>query len=267
MPQVSYNFPTAIARAGLPGSRRAAELARVMSCLIPVLYAERTVTVGGTASNGVYSFMVNGTLVSFDRQNAEDHAAIAEGLLANALDQPELLGRFDMTVVGAVLRFRHTVPSQDFTITVVNQPGTGTLTPALVVDVDDEFSVPLGVGLVRAGAPVQGASPVALPSDTAVAGDFFGVSRLNEASLRENEAGLIDEFIPGTVFGAQQNEDIWVVVDDAVTAGNGVFWITDGSGTIGGFRSDADGGNAIALTGVQFLTSTSGAGLAKIQLG
>jgi hypothetical protein len=267
MPQQSYEFPTIIARAGLPGSRRAAELARVASCLTPVLYAERTVTVGGTASDGVYSFTVDGVLVEFERADAEDHAGIAAGLAAAGDGVPSLQGRFAFSSDAAVVTVRSKVHTEDFTIAVVNEPGTGTLTAAQVVDPADAVSIPLGLGLVRAGAPVQGAQPVALPTDSATAATFFGISRLNEAALTENtgERGVEDSYGPGSVFGVQENEDIWVQVDDAVAAGGAVFWITDGSGTIGGFRSDADGGNAIALTYLQFRTSTTGPGLAKVQ--
>ncbi len=58
---------------------------------------------------------------------------------------------------------------------------------------------------------------------------------------------------------------IWVVVEDAVDAQAPAFVVHTG-GDEGVFRSDVDGGNASALPGAKFVTSTTGAGLAVVEL-
>lgn len=58
---------------------------------------------------------------------------------------------------------------------------------------------------------------------------------------------------------------VYVAVEDAVTAGLPVF-VRFQAGNVGGFRSDVDGVNAVALPGAKFVTSTTGAGIAIIEL-
>lgn len=59
--------------------------------------------------------------------------------------------------------------------------------------------------------------------------------------------------------------DVWVDVEDAVTAGDQPF-VNFQNGNEGQFRSDAAGGDAEAVPNARYLTSTSGAGLAKVRL-
>ena len=73
---------------------------------------------------------------------------------------------------------------------------------------------------------------------------------------------------PGSMVGYLQMGEVWVSVEDAVSAGNNPFVRIDdaASGAIGGFRSDADGGDAIQWTSATFVSSTSGAGFAKLSI-
>jgi len=58
---------------------------------------------------------------------------------------------------------------------------------------------------------------------------------------------------------------IWVPVEDAVTVGAGVY-VRFQNGSEGLCRSDADAGNAALLPSAKFVTSTTGAGLAMVEI-
>lgn len=62
--------------------------------------------------------------------------------------------------------------------------------------------------------------------------------------------------------------DVWVRVEEAVTPDDAVFMrFTAGVGEQkGAFRTDTDGGDAVAVTKARFLSSTTGAGIAKLRL-
>ncbi len=220
MPQTVYTFPTEIARAGQPGSGRAAQLARVDSVLNPALRAEWTVTVGGTAGDGVYSFTVDdsGALVSFDRQDSEDDDAIADGLV---LGVPESLQNLIEVFKSAtdVVGIRAKEASVDLNVVAVGEPGSGTLTELEIVDIADEVQLALGIGVVNGAV-----GEVALPTTASLVSDFRGVTRLNEAGIDEQDRLAEDGFGAGGLLGVQENEAIWVSVTDAVTADNSPHW-------------------------------------------
>lgn len=64
--------------------------------------------------------------------------------------------------------------------------------------------------------------------------------------------------------------EVWVVAEDAVTAGGGAFvrHTSGGGGTrLGGFRSDADTATADAMASVTFTRDASAAALTVVKLG
>jgi len=69
-----------------------------------------------------------------------------------------------------------------------------------------------------------------------------------------------------TMLSVMRQGVVWVNVEDAVAIGGVPHVRVGGAGTIGAFRSDVDGGDAIALTGAVFRSSTAGAGLAMVAL-
>lgn len=272
MPQISYSYPSAVARAGAPGSSRAAHLARVDSRINPALFEEDTVTVGGAVSNDdAASFTVLGETVATDgnHDSAGDSLDdIADELVAKGQAVLALQSRVRFVKGGTgVVRVIAKESGLDLETAVVSQPGTVTLTVAEVTDGTANARIPAGVGVVRGSADKS----IALPDNSASAADFLGVTRLSDAGLDENTGLATDEdgYSQGSVVGVQRDEDIWVEVEDAVTEGSTVFWrTTAGAGEqAGAFRSDADGGDAIELDWITYETSTSGPGLAKIKIG
>lgn len=68
------------------------------------------------------------------------------------------------------------------------------------------------------------------------------------------------EYEDGDTLAVMRKGAVWVVTEDACSAGGDVFTRISGSGDIGAFRSDADGGAAIQITGARWgRTSAVGA--------
>lgn len=85
------------------------------------------------------------------------------------------------------------------------------------------------------------------------------------ATERDASGNLYSEDDPVPVILAG---DVWVEVEDAVTAGGDVFVrVTAGGGEQqGAFRSDGDGGDAFALPNATYITSAGIGGLAIVRL-
>ena len=62
-----------------------------------------------------------------------------------------------------------------------------------------------------------------------------------------------------------QKGEAYVAVEDAVAAGNPVF-ARHAAGNLGAFRSDADGGDATLVPSAVFKSSTTGAGIAIVEI-
>ncbi len=110
-----------------------------------------TLTVGGTATAGEYSFEVNGIPVSFTR-DGEANAAIALGLTNEAKSND--LGVFDLVSVslnGLVLRLEGRTPGDTFDVTNVTAPAPGTLDDEVIED-GLESDIELGIGVVLVAA-------------------------------------------------------------------------------------------------------------------
>ncbi len=107
-----------------------------------------------------------------------------------------------------------------------------------------------------------------LPTSSAEALGSLGVSvflpmKSDAVAPINQEDFQVDEFLLYLTTG-----EIWVAVEAAVTAGQQalVRHTANGGLTIlGGFRGDANTG-AVALPGTRFVTSTAGAGFAKLRL-
>lgn len=110
-----------------------------------------------------------------------------------------------------------------------------------------------------------------LPTSEAEVGKALGVapSRVTSDSgfPTTNTAGSTYQI--GDNLGAIADGNVWVPVEDAVTAGGTPYIRVSPNGgrtRKGAFRSDGDSGSAFALSGARYLTSTSGSGLALVAL-
>jgi len=92
-------------------------------------------------------------------------------------------------------------------------------------------------------------------------GRALGIALIDRQSTSTNYA-------TGDMVRIAVSGEVWVAAEDAVTAGADAFVrFTDAATTLGTFRSDVDGTDAVALPNAKFSTTTAGAGLAKVQLG
>jgi hypothetical protein len=92
-------------------------------------------TVGGTASNGVYSFTVGGTAIEFDRQDSESNAEIATELAALLEESPYVVSavaistaiRVRWKMLAETRGGRYANGQESFGVALA-APGSGTLT-------------------------------------------------------------------------------------------------------------------------------------------
>lgn len=232
MPQTNYTFPAASGRAGLPGSRRAAELARVEANLNPSIQDEWTVTVGGSASDGTYSVSVDSsssllTVVRSTTPASNDD--IADEFVATGVPAA-LAGKIEVfKVSSAVFGIKAKEAGVALVVTAVGEPGSGTLTPSNTVVVANEIDLELGLGVAR-GTDAGGQSTVALPTTASLATDFYGVTRLNDAQISELDRALTEDgYEAGSMLGVQTNEDIYVETTAAVAKNATPHWVITGA--------------------------------------
>lgn len=124
----------------------------------------------------------------------------------------------------------------------------------------DTAAIPFGVGVVRDGDD----ETVDLPTATGeVTADFEGIVHWDK-SYEYNADGVA----VGDALTVVTKGFVWVSVEDAVTANDDVFcrFVAAGAEQLGAFRSDADGTDAVAVPGAKFRSSTTGAGLAIVEL-
>jgi hypothetical protein len=271
MPQTSYVRP--IARNG--------QLARlgpkdIDSYVNPLLAQITSILWAGTTNDATYSMRIQADgvdiTIDFVPGGATTPDAVAVGLTAAALVDPVLTDMLNVgTVADAVADTTDTTfihPGIVYTVTAiigVGGNGTGTVTN----DTDaGGTAINLGVAVaVVAGDDTAAAAVVAGTTDLQVA----GITVLNtEAEVNTGVQTDVDNFLPGDEMSVARSGVFWLLVEDAVTKGGAVFFRNDNATgqdeAIGRLRSDVDGGDATALTGAKFGTSTTGAGLAEVKL-
>ena len=100
--------------------------------------------------------------------------------------------------------------------------------------------------------------------------DVLGITiRSIDMNVNEGDPTVDDGYFGGATMAIMRGGELFANVEDAVTAGGGVFAriVVNAAGQVlGGLRSDADGGDAIALSACTFRTSTTAAGLARIKI-
>lgn len=161
------------------------------------------------------------------------------------------------------LTFKH----EGYTYTT-SATSTGSALTKTAVQAAAGVNIPLGVVVVRGGADDTAVVPGAAAADD----DFLGIVIRNEESEYNpgNYGGVggDDVISAGGVLSVLRQGRAVVEVEDAVTAGGDVFVRTTATGSeqAGAIRSDADGGDAIAMTGARFHTSAGAGGLAVVTI-
>lgn len=219
-----------------------------------------TLTVGGSATTGTYSFTVDGTLVSYaaNTGSGDDNTSIAAGLQAAALSNS--LGVLEVAAVSRnalVITLTGRETGDSFTVAAATAPGSGTLTLANPED-GVEGNLELGIGLaLDTSDPLSIRRPIS--GDTKI----YGIA-LEGGGIRKS-TGLVDDvdsYAPGAAVDVGRAGVFPLVVEEAVAAGDPIYCrIEADSGFVqGNFRNDSGAVSQIT-TGTVVANNTESVGL------
>lgn len=220
-----------------------------------------TVTVGGTATSGVYSFDVDGTTVSFTANTGagDDNTDIAVGLAAAAIDNDiDVIEICAISRNALVLTLTGRETGDSFTVDNAVVTGPGTLTIANTEDgVEGDLELGIGISLVSSD-PNSIRRP--LTGDTKI----FGVV-VEGGNIRKNsgDADEVDRYAPGSPCEIVRSGVVPVVVEEAVSAGDPIYCRieTDTGKVQGNFRNDAGAGVSQVTRGDVVFSTTDAVGL------
>lgn len=240
---------------GAPGTRsRASGYDTRPTAMNPLLPQQITFTVGGTASNGDYTFTLvdednNEVVVAFTRGAGETNTQIAAGLAArlNAISWAN--DAFDASNAGAVGTAVGKHPGKTYSWKSVAAPGTGTLLLAESVAAGGSNIAP-GAVVVRSasGDPSTGSMDEirnVTGSDAVTA--VWGIAEQVQIPDEIDENGNVDRNIkPGEHASVATKGYFWLETETALSTSDTVYVrFTAGAGeTAGHLRNDADGGDA-----------------------
>lgn len=121
---------------------------------------------------------------------------------------------------------------------------------------------------LEAGRPVvRGTADTQCLLPSGAADEFLGVTVFQQP-VEDDDLAAVLTFSVGEPVGVLQKGRIWVRVEEAVVAGDPVFWRHTTSGPLvpGGWRNDADTATAVQVAGARFLTDAAIDTLALLSL-
>lgn len=219
-----------------------------------------TVTIGGTATTGTYSFTVDGTTVSYtaDTGDGDTNTTIAAGLEAAALSNS--LGVLEVAAISRnalVITLTGRETGDSFTVANATAPGSGTLTIANPEDgVQGDLELGIGVAL-DSSDPLSIRRP--MTGDTKIFGVVCEGGGIRKSS---GDADEVDRYAPGAAVDIGRKGPFPLVVEESISAGDAIYCrIESGSGLVqGNFRSDSGGVSQIT-TGTVVANNTDTVGL------
>lgn len=233
----------------------------------PALAQQGTLTVGGTAADGVYSATFtpeldpdNGKIVvTFTREDGEANAAIGAAIFADATKKFILQAEvtYNGTTVVTIKQL-----NTDIAYTVETAaPGGATFVWAQT-QAPGGTKIPFGRFLVGDGTGEN----CKVVTGATVVGDIIGVSAANYQTKQASptvDPTIEDGYDPGREVSVYGVGPIDVLTEQAVTPADTVFVriVASGNNTkLGIVRKDADGGNAITATTIARFTDSAAAG-------
>jgi hypothetical protein len=264
MPQFNYTH-----RALILGQIATGETWDIDSYVNELLAQEDEVTFGGNAVAGVYTLQIDGPdaaslQVSVTSAGADTPAQMVAAFVV-AIQADSAFANLLVPVDAApILELNFIHPGQVYVVTVALEQN------AIITIATDQAAggvdLHLGVGVV----PGSAAEFAVAPTGASVDADFLGITVMGTVEIMVND-GLStseDVFAPGCSVSVMEEGTTVVQTEDAVAFNGPVFMriVATGTEVFGAFRSDADGGDAIAITGARFRTATTGAGLAVIKV-
>lgn len=164
--------------------------------------------------------------------------------------------------------------ASDATLRYVDQLTGLTVSETLVIPNGGNATV-TSVGYARAFVSLS------IPAQTGAGGTFtIGVAALDASltaadmegvAIRKPMSVMSDpdsdvDFADGETVGLLRKGSIFVVTEDACVEGDPVYCRVSGSGDVGDFRSDTDGGAAVLVPNARFGRSSAAAGLNVLEL-
>jgi hypothetical protein len=125
-------------------------------------------------------------------------------------------------------------------------------------------SIPFGVGVIKGTADNRALLP-RLVGDNA---KFMGVVLHHHAYAKPYQLDTVG-ITPKTMMSVISRGRVWVTVEEAVTQNDRAFmrYAAGAGGTqLGAWRKSADTATAVEILGARFITSTSGPGLAMLEI-
>ncbi len=265
MPQFEYAYPQS-----QNGMIATTSPWSIDSYLNALLAQQSTITATGTATAGNYTVQIDGEEGSFSvtvtMAGGESTTVFTAALVAAFDADPDLLNIVAATDNDPVTTLDFLHAGLDYTLSLTSNPG-GFLALALA-QAAGGTDIPLGVGVVPGAADGE----AQLPGAGSVDADFLGifVNAVVDVKVNDGQAfAAVDHVSPGQCLSVMNMGEVFVSVEDAVAFNGQVFMRIQNPGpgqSLGGFRSDADGGNAIALTGARFRQTTTGPGIARVKV-
>lgn len=267
---------------GPAGARsRAAGYDSRRTAVNPLLAMIFTATVGGTASDGVYSISVVDDLTgetyatSFTRGNSETNAQIAGKLKDNWNAVSKNNDVFTAASPAAVITFTGKVAGRTFTVSK-SAPGTGTITLS-TTQAGGGTKLPAGIFVARKTVgSADGLTPDAVRlltgSDTVLKiwGFIERPCILGEIREVDGVVSANDKYNPGDTVPVMREGSFWVDCETSFDPAADTPYIrftATGDEVAGVLRNDADGGDALdASTIVKVIQGTAAAGRVEVHV-
>lgn len=218
--------------------------------------------VANVGDGTVYAFTVNGESVSYTASRTNAVQDVRDGLIAAGRAVSALAGVvvFNPSASNQV-RVQAAVPGTAFTSAESSSLLSIVLTQANVAS----QAIPFGRAIVKrtTGANVTDQSMM-LPS--AASQRFMGIAERMHHTTSASAGG--DSITPGSNLSVGYDGPWYVQVEVAVAVGDPVYFRFTATGTqaVGEFRNDADTATADLISRAEFVTSTTGRGVAIMKL-
>lgn len=126
---------------------------------------------------------------------------------------------------------------------------------------EESASIPYGVMVAQGTAENQ------IANLSGTGDDFLGVT-IHEHTEIDSAGEAAEIEADGGKASILRKGRIWVVVEEAIALTNDVYFrhTAAGAEVLGAFRTDADTADADQLTNARWLTTTSGAGVALLEI-
>lgn len=260
MPQFDYVEPIAV------NGQIAESGPRVIDSYLNALVAQESDVDFAASTAGDHTIRIEGEEGVFEATapGGGTTTALIDALITAFGD--ELLNIATLTNNDPTLEIRCIHPDRVYNISFPDNPGGGP---------DMSHSLVQAAGGVRielASVVVQGANDdeAQLPGAGTVAADALGVTARNvDTEVNTGDPTVETACPPGSMLSVAKQGTYWFEVEDTVAAHGNVFFRIQNPAAgqhLGGLRADAAGGDAVQLLGAKFKTSTTGTGLAKVQL-